>query len=97
MHVRRPIDPERTLLNVLQNEEDTDADGSAPASLNLPDEILAQTGSFPLALVSPPYNQLADDHMRMLRAFIPPEEEAAQLRDSAFANAFFMHVLSPTS
>jgi hypothetical protein len=92
-----PIHAEVNLLTASQNEEGADADSPAPASLNLPDEILAQTGSFPLALMFPPYNQLADDRLRMLLAFIPAEEDAADLRDSAFANAFFTCVLFPAS
>jgi hypothetical protein len=78
---------------VSQNEEDASEDGQpTTVSLNdlLPTEILAQTGSFPLALISPPYDQAPDDHLRMLLDFIPSEGDAIQLRDDAFRYAFFM-------
>jgi hypothetical protein len=82
-------------LKNLQNEEDVSEEGTAdeaPLAALLPVEILAQTGSFPLALVSPPYSQVSGDHLQMLLAFIPPEEDAVRFRDAAFPHAFFMYV-----
>jgi hypothetical protein len=56
----------------------------------LPLEILAQTGTYPLSLVSLPYSYNEEDHLQTLIESVPPEDETKELVDYAFRYAFFM-------
>jgi hypothetical protein len=74
-----------------QNEDPTEHDVTDPALWDLlPLEILAQAGSFPLALVLPPHVQSPGEHLRMLYELLPAEDEALRLRDCAFQYGFFL-------
>jgi hypothetical protein len=77
----------------LQNEEDAtkeDRTDDLPLGDLLPPEILAQTGSFPLSFILPPHSQTPEEHLRLLLAFVPPEQDAIRLRDAAYSSAFFL-------